>query len=286
MGFLARISRATPLLSRVARLARRGKVGAAVAVDPRAADQINWLQRGLSFTRGFPKADHGVSERADNALRAFFDARLEGRGIWKWDHYFDVYDRHLRDFRGREVHALEIGVYSGGSLDMWHEYFGSGALVYGVDIDETCMRFADESTRIFIGDQADREFWRRFRTAVPRLDVVIDDGGHEVHQQVVTLEELLPHLTPAGVYICEDIHGSHNGFGAYIAGLVQGLNASVFNNNLANPDRRLVSRTTGFQSRVASVHSYPFATVIETRAHPVPEFVAPQHGSEWGSGRR
>jgi len=34
------------------------------------------------------------------------------------DHYFDIYDRHFSAFREREVSILEVGIYSGGSLEM------------------------------------------------------------------------------------------------------------------------------------------------------------------------
>src|SRR5579863_4803659 len=46
-----------------------------------------------------------------NPLRSFFENHKEGRGIWKWRHYFDVYERHFSRFRGREVHVPEIGIY-------------------------------------------------------------------------------------------------------------------------------------------------------------------------------
>jgi hypothetical protein len=48
------------------------------------------------------------------------------------------------------------------------------------------------NTSIHIGDQGDREFWRAFRERVPPVDVLIDDGGHQPEQQIVTLEEMLP----------------------------------------------------------------------------------------------
>lgn len=224
----------------------------------------------------------GNGPRPTNLLRAFFDARREGRGIWKWDHYFDLYDSHLRRFRGFGARVLEIGVYSGGSLELWRDYFGPDSQLYGVDLEEACMRYEDDSTRIFIGDQADREFWTRFRVDVPELDVVIDDGGHLPIQQVVSLEELLPHLRPGGVYICEDVHGTHNRFASYVAGLVQGLNdASAMEADLATPERRLVSPATDFQSSVDSIHCYPYAVVIEKRARQLPELVAPKRGTEW-----
>jgi hypothetical protein len=72
-------------------------------------------------------ADAGTSGALDltNPLRRFFEAHKRGHGIWKWNHYFEIYHRHFSKFRGREVHILEIGIYSGGSLEMWKDYFGA-----------------------------------------------------------------------------------------------------------------------------------------------------------------
>ena len=147
-----------------------------------------------------------------NPLWKFFETRKAGRGIWKWTHYFDVYHQHLKKFAGQEVHIVEIGIYSGGSLEMWREFLGPKCRIHGVDIAPECRSYEGNGTKVYIGDQADREFWKRFRAEVPRVDIVIDDGGHAPHQQIATLEELLPHLSPGGVFICEDIHGRHNRF--------------------------------------------------------------------------
>ena len=217
-----------------------------------------------------------------NSLREFFDNRKQGLGIWKWEHYFDIYDRHFRQFRGHEVHVLEIGVYSGGSLDMWRNYFGSKAIIYGVDIAPNCRVYEKDGVRIFIGDQADRSFWREFRQKVPTLDVIIDDGGHKPEQQIVSLEELLPLLRPGGVYFCEDVHGACNHFASYVYGLGDKLND--FSQSDAFPDdddRRIVCGCTPFQSAVGSIHLYPFVTVVEKNVASVTEFKAPKHGTQW-----
>src|SRR5579864_8038519 len=145
-----------------------------------------------------------------NPLREFFDSHQEGRGIWKWNHYFDIYHQHFSRFRGRNVRVLEIGIYSGGSLEMWRDYFGSGCQIYGVDIEPACKAYERDSVKVFIGDQGDRNFWKKFKQEVPAVDIVIDDGGHLTEQQIITFEELLPHLQPNGIYLCEDLHGALN----------------------------------------------------------------------------
>jgi hypothetical protein len=162
-----------------------------------------------------------------NPLKSYFDSHREGRGIWKWTHYFDIYHRHFSKFVGREVHVLEIGIYSGGSLKMWRDYFGPECHVYGVDIEEACKVYEDDHTKVFVGDQADREFWRRLKQQVPAVDILIDDGGHSPTEQIVTLEEMLPHLRAGGVYLCEDVHGALNRFAAYAHGFAHNLNAYV-----------------------------------------------------------
>jgi hypothetical protein len=217
-----------------------------------------------------------------NDLEYFFDNNQDGPGIWKWLHYFPVYERYLSKFRGKEIHFCEIGIYSGGSLKMWREYFGPQAHIYGVDIEPKCKVYEDDRTKIFIGDQADPVFWKDFRNQVPELDAVLDDGGHVFHQQVTTLEELLPHLNPNGVFMCEDVCGKNNPFAAYVAGMVPALNNS--DGLISNEDdnhRRLSCKMNNFQQGISSIGFYPFVTVIERNALNCSELLASKHGSSW-----
>jgi hypothetical protein len=41
-------------------------------------------------------------EQPDNQLQAFFDNRKVGSAIWKWLHYFEIYERHFSRFRGKK----------------------------------------------------------------------------------------------------------------------------------------------------------------------------------------
>ncbi len=57
-----------------------------------------------------------------NPLRTYFEAHTEGRGIWKWDHYFDIYHRHLKRFIGREVRQFS----DSGNPDLWWDHEPAG----------------------------------------------------------------------------------------------------------------------------------------------------------------
>ena len=154
------------------------------------------------------RVSYGPRNRRKNDLEKFFLAN-DGRVIHKWMHYFEIYDRHFSRFRGTDAHIVEIGVGAGGSLRMWKKYFGPKCTITGVDVVNESKLFEEEQVQIVIGDQADREFLRELAAALPRIDILIDDGGHEMDQQIVTFEELFPHVAPTGVYLCEDLHTSY-----------------------------------------------------------------------------
>lgn len=141
-------------------------------------------------------------------LRDYFENNT-GRAIYKWLPYFEIYERHFERFRGRDVNLMEIGVFRGGSLQMWKHYFGPGATIYGVDLDPACRELEEERVRIMIGDQSDRGFLRELKASVPRIDILIDDGGHTMAQQIATFEELYGHVADDGIYLCEDLHSSY-----------------------------------------------------------------------------
>lgn len=233
--------------------------------------------RGYNYGHSYHSdQDQPTTPTIPDWLERYFDSHNTGPGIWKWRHYFATYDRHLSKFRDREVHIAEVGIYSGGSLAMWKAYFGEQAQVYGVDIEPACKEYETTGIHIFIGDQSDGRFWRRFIQEVPQLDVIIDDGGHEVSQQLPTLEALLPHLRPGGVYICEDSHHELNPYHDYINGLSRNLHAmNGFTEDTFAAD------ASAFQRAIGSIHLYPFLTVIERRGADFKQLTAEKHGSQW-----
>jgi hypothetical protein len=170
---------------------------------------------------------------------------------------------------------------------MWQVYLGEKAHIYGVDIDPRCQAYAEDGIRVLIGDQADREFWQHFRQEVPRLDVVIDDGGHQAVQQTATLESLLSHMEPGGVYICEDIHGRSNPFLSYLDAFARHLHTGNINwdqsetiVDVTGSTIRGHAEANGLQQIVDSVHFYPFLSVIERRVAALDHFEASMHGTE------
>ncbi|MBI9019540.1 MAG: hypothetical protein JEZ07_20000 [Phycisphaerae bacterium] len=93
--------------------------------------------------------------------------------------YTVQYYRYLSQLRDLPVKLLEIGILAGASLKMWEDFFPN-ARIYGIDINPECKQYETERTKVFIGDQTDREFLRSVADLVDgQIDVVVDDGGHK-----------------------------------------------------------------------------------------------------------
>lgn len=131
------------------------------------------------------------------------------RCIDKWLHYFPIYEKWFSPYRGKEIVFVEIGVQNGGSVQMWKNYFGKSAQIVGVDIDARCKQFEEEQIKIEIGSQEDENFWAAFKEKYPRVDILLDDGGHTMNQQITTFREMFPHIKDGGLYMCEDCHTSY-----------------------------------------------------------------------------
>lgn len=142
-------------------------------------------------------------------LEDYFRAN-QRRLITKWRHYFEIYERHFAPYRGREIRVLEFGVWHGGSLQMWRHYFGPQAYIVGVDRHAGCAQLAEPGIDIVIGDQEQPETHRGLRERYGPFDIVIDDGGHTMAQQITTFRELYPAVKPGGLYVAEDLHTSYH----------------------------------------------------------------------------
>lgn len=144
----------------------------------------------------------------NNPLVKYFYSNKEEL-IFKWLHYFDIYHSHFSKFRRKKIVVLEFGVWHGGSLKMWRKYFGRRARIIGVDINPACKELQSKGIEIYIGDQEDKNFLKSLMEKIGPIDVVIEDGGHTMKQQINTFEVVYPYVNNGGVYLVEDLHTSY-----------------------------------------------------------------------------
>lgn len=153
-----------------------------------------------------------VVAASDAPINPLFDTFSADTNVHKWHHYFDIYTKHFDQYRDRPIKMLEIGVFRGGSLRMWKDYFHPDSTIVGVDIDKTCKdhEIADRNVYVRIGSQADPEFLAEVNDEFGPFDIILDDGSHKTHHQNISFGALFRSaLKDGGCYMVEDVHSNY-----------------------------------------------------------------------------
>jgi len=120
--------------------------------------------------------------------------------------YMPWYDQIFGDDFESVKCMLELGVHTGGSLELWRDYFPR-ATVIGIDADLTRCHCTDRTRiEVFEGSQVDAAFLRSVaRQAAPDgFDLIIDDASHVAWQTAASFWTLFDYLRPGGYYVIED----------------------------------------------------------------------------------
>lgn len=134
--------------------------------------------------------------------------------------YIDAYAELLEPYRYTAKNILEVGLMSGESLRMWEDYFSGN--VYGMDCDLTPIggladlrpMLLEGGHNIFIGDAASNVDAEKFFSGIT-FDVIIEDAGHELSQQLGIYYNMKRFLSPNGIYIIEDVQDIDNDRAAF-----------------------------------------------------------------------
>lgn len=124
--------------------------------------------------------------------------------------YLPVYEEILAPYRTKAKNILEIGLFNGASLLMWEQYY-SGK-VHGIDCNETPhdgmadLRplIAEGTHSIHILNAEDPAAIKKAFKGI-KFDVIIEDAGHHVEQQLKLYEVFKPYMKKKSLYVIEDI---------------------------------------------------------------------------------
>ena len=120
--------------------------------------------------------------------------------------YLERYDPVFEPWVDKPITLLELGVYKGGSLLLWHDYFPVGQIV-GIDINPPREFKANDRIRFFEGSQTDIAFLSKVagETAPDGFDIIIDDASHVGELTKISFWHLFEkNLKPGGLYVIED----------------------------------------------------------------------------------
>jgi len=118
----------------------------------------------------------------------------------------EIYENYFQQIKEKQISLFELGIYKGGSLLFWRDYFNKGTIV-GLDINNITMEDLSGRIKTFKGLQQDFKLLDkiRFETAPDGFDIIIDDASHIGELTKLSFWHLFDnHLASGGYYIIED----------------------------------------------------------------------------------
>lgn len=237
-----------------------------------------FLSLGLLFADENSRREYQYLDRL--ALEAGTDKASSGHN------YTEIYATFFAPIRDAPIKFLEIGIFTGSSAWLWDRYFPNAEL-HLIDNNQDVFSFKKPPRANYhIVDQADPNALREFISNVGGdFDIIIDDGGHQMHQQIISFQNLFPFVRSGGLYIIEDLHTSYwtlfGGKGSPGNPLVGSETATEFLKNLVD-DLNYTSSFTGhadwkktpnevwmnlneYQKDIHSIHFYKSLCIIRKR---------------------
>lgn len=117
--------------------------------------------------------------------------------------YIEVYQPLLEKFKNDHINILEIGIWDGGSIKLWTDYFKNAA-VHACDINNPPDWLKTYSDRItfHIGD-AYSQTQNDFKST--KFSIMIDDGPHTLESMKYFAKYYSEMLTDDGILVIEDV---------------------------------------------------------------------------------
>jgi hypothetical protein len=137
--------------------------------------------------------------------------------------YIPIYENLFYNFKQNPINLLEIGIgcYAhesymkntlqcvnykiGNCLRLWRDYFPNGN-IYGLDYETEAMIENEDRIFTYLGYQNNWEDMKQLGENIGKLDIVIDDGSHEMEDQALSFIILRHFLKFGSLYVLQNVH--------------------------------------------------------------------------------
>ena len=129
--------------------------------------------------------------------------------------YAECFNENLKELKNRKLNIMEIGLSEGGGIASLYFYLPNSNFI-GVDNNPFRMRYKSNRIRSIYVDTSSKKILQNLSNHLnQKFDIIIDDAGHQLIDQILCFSENFKNLKKGGIYIVEDLnypelHTSYN----------------------------------------------------------------------------
>lgn len=119
--------------------------------------------------------------------------------------YAFFYDKYFKDIKNNQLNILELGSFKGGAAAAF-SFFFKNSKIYSGDLYPDIFNFYSKRIINFKIDTSSEELINKFVEKVNlKYDIVIEDAGHFLKDQIISLFLLFKTLKPKGIFVIEEL---------------------------------------------------------------------------------
>ena len=120
--------------------------------------------------------------------------------------YADCFHENLKELKNNKLDILEIGLAKGGGIASLFFYFPNSNFI-GVDNNPFRNRYKSNRIRNIYVDTSSKKILQNLSNHLnQKFDIIMDDCGHRLIDQILCFSENFKNLKKGGIYIVEDLN--------------------------------------------------------------------------------
>ena len=154
---------------------------------------LNYLFEYFNSDKGLSFTDQYVQPIKKNNIR------IQAHG------YAKFYEKYFYSRKLDKCNILELGSFYGNAAAALFFYF-KNSKIYSGDIFPDLFRYESERVKIFYIDSSEKKSINLFANKNPiEFDIIIEDAGHFLKDQIISLFILFKKLKSGGLFVIEEL---------------------------------------------------------------------------------
>jgi hypothetical protein len=127
--------------------------------------------------------------------------------------YIPIYEKLFSEYRNKHIKLVEVGIFDGGSLYLWNQYFTNATIIVvdsrkwtNYDKNKFDQMLRDNRNISYINADATSN---NLADNFDSIDIFIDDASHKLKDQQKTFSIMWNKISNDGLYIIEDVKPEH-----------------------------------------------------------------------------
>jgi len=169
-----------------------------INLDEYANDNKKFFKKNLNFLFEYFNSDKG-----NKFINQYARFSKKNNKLIKGHKYAAFYEMFIKKLKKKKLNILELGSFKGNATASLFFYF-KNSFIYSLDLYPDLFIYKSKRIKNFkIDNSSEKELLSLSKTT--KYDLIIEDAGHYLKDQIITLFTLFSKLKKKGIYIVEEL---------------------------------------------------------------------------------